>query len=125
MRALDLVLDGKDGSVKVITAKAQDISFKVEPKYARMLQKFPNLLKDDIGCFPDYVHTIVLKAEAKPTVRRSKPIPLSMRDKTIEACKQMEIDRVWSKVDRSDRIHKLVRVLNQMVKFASPPICKT
>jgi len=29
MRALDLVLDGMDGSVKVITAKAQDIS-KVE-----------------------------------------------------------------------------------------------
>ena len=105
--ALGLMLDGEQRKVYV-KERIQVVTDEFDEK--EIAVSYPNLVKQDMGLIPNAKHTIMLDPEAIPVAAKLRAIPVYRREKALEQIDLMEMQGIWSKVERSKWVHPLVAV---------------
>ena len=75
-----------------------------------LLRKYPSLISEELGTYPDYQHVITLRADSKPTVTKLRTIPLAKREAVDREIDRMMSSGIWSPIDRSEWAHAIVAV---------------
>ncbi len=91
MSALSLVLDGASSTVRAITAFTP----------ASIAAEFPDLVKQEIGRYPSYQHTIVLSPDAQSTACKARAVPIAKREAVAKEIQNMVQEGIWEKVEGS------------------------
>ena len=100
---LQLLLDGATQAVRTL-GKSDVLA---------CLSDFPALISADMGTFPDFEHTIVLRPNARPLSQKLRVIPIAKRDAVQTEVQRMVDQGIWEPCERSDWASALVPIMKR------------
>ena len=106
------MLDQIDGS------KVSDVNMVVDDRVQPMIDEFPEVFTDKLGCLKDFKVSIPLNPEVKPKFCKARPVPYALRNRVEEELDRLERQGVWKRVKYSKRASPIVTV----VKDAKDPL---
>ncbi len=113
MLDLGLVLDGAaEAEQRCPVVRAATAETKEQDDWLRHIaSNFPTLMADKIGKIPGISHKITLAADARPVVKKLRPVAIAYRDAVDKEIQEMEEQGIWRRADGPcDWVHPFVAV---------------
>ena len=104
IQALGLVFDG--ATLQVYSIMQSPTTAAAHPS----LHKYPSLLNQCLGTYPDHEHVITVTEHFQPHTTKVRPVPLAKRDAVTAEVQSMIGNGIWSPIDKSDCAHGMVVV---------------
>ncbi len=79
-----------------------------------LLREFPALTLDTLGVVPDFQHRITLQPDAVPIACQPRPIPLALREGVEKAVWELDRNRIWEPIEKSEWALHLVTPVKPM-----------
>ena len=98
-------------SVKVVHAHPEKQMSPVSPtvqdkqlqrQCQQLCEKFPDIFKEELGCFKDFELEVKFKSDAKPIFCKPRPVPFAIREDLSKGYKEGIAKGVWKPVQFND-----------------------
>ena len=74
----------------------------VDDRVARLLEGFPDVFTDELGCLRDFKVHIPVSEQAQPKFFKPRPVPYALRSRVEDELDKMEQQGVWKRVSTPD-----------------------
>jgi len=92
----------------------------VAPSVANLVEKFPEVFTDKLGCLRDFKVCLPVAEDAKPAFFKARPVPYAMRTRVEEELDKLEEQGVWRQVQYSNWAAPIVAVLKNPRETQGP-----